>query len=718
MAAAGASAQGSAPGAERSARRALWIALAIYLALRGLMLGSDLDQVAIPVYEVGAMGNIAHIAQGGWEGAPLSQFFDNCGGHLATGLFAAPFFALLGDTFLALKLVPMLLGAAAIAIVWCIARRLAGPRAAAWVALLLAIGPAVLFKCSLLAMGSHFESLPFQMLALLTWLRWQDAPDSRRRALAFGAAAGFAVFFYFGSPILIAAIGLGHLALRGLRKSLVDGVRAIPGVLLGLAPLIAVQLATSGRPGRFLSYNLLGEEKSALERAWSRAADFFSRLLPKAGCFQDLGPIPARAAELLFLACFACAWCALAWFAVRGLRERWLGRGSAASQSGGSDVRMLLLPVVLYAPLWLVAYMFSGFTFRPADPPMEVLTYRYIVPPFWLACVGIALAAAYLPRRAGLALGAAALSTSAFTLPVIDWSFSRSDLVARYPGYHLQYYALLLLRDSEPDPLLVRKWNEAWIDSQVAEFPRREQSRILEGLGCMLTRTRLGPTSPETTRIDLDRLTSPYGSESALDVARGAGSGLRELASVRADRADWLQGILGELIARGDPRAVYVAEGLSQSFRYPQAISAEGDARLSDELRAGVPAELAGAWSRGRGIACGRLLGRGVEREVEISLRDLGRIDAAQRAEAWFGVGWGLGEELGERAGEAIARWAPQEQHGAAWMGVGAALRHVDGAGDPAASAPDLDPADRAAFALGRSWPSYPTPLALPSNDP
>lgn len=722
MAAAGASAREGTPGEERAARRALGLALLVYLLLRGLMLGSDLDEVAMPVYELGAVGNIAHIAQGGWEGAPLSQFYDNCGGHLATGLLAAPVFAILGDTYVALKLVPMLLGAAAICIAWCIALRLAGARAALWVALLLAIGPPILFKLSLIAMGSHFESLPFQLLAWLTWLRWQDAPSSRWRAAAFGAAAGFAVFFYFGSPILVAAIGLAHLVLRGPRKSLLDGLRALPGVLIGIAPLAAVQLGTAGRPGRFLSHNLAGEEVGALERAASRAVDFFGRLLPKAGCFEDLGPVPARLAELLFLACFACAWCALAWRAARGLRERWSARKPAASGEGSPDVRLLLLPLVLYPPLWLVAYLFSGFILRPAAPPMEVLTYRYVVPPFLLACMGIGCAAGFLSRRAGLALGAAALSTSAFTLPVIDWRFSRSYLASLYPGYHLQYYALLLLRDGVRDSSTgVLGWDEVWIAEQVAEFPRREQSPILEGLGCMLVRARVGPAAGTNARLDLDQLVAPYGNERLVDVLRGAGIGLRELASARPDAGPWLGLVLGELLARDDTRAAYLAEGLSQTFRYPQALSVEGDATLSDELRAGVPPELAGAWSRGRGMACGRLLGRGVPREVEVALRDLERVEPAERPELWFGVGWALGESLGERAGAAIARWVPLELRRSAWLGVGAALRHLEGAADasaPASGPSDLGQADREALALGRKWPSYPEPFALPPSDP
>jgi hypothetical protein len=699
-------------------RSALAFALALYHLLRGLTLAADLDEVAIPVYELAMMGNIAHIAQGGWEGAPLTQFYDNCGGHLVTGLLAVPFYALLGETYLALKLVPLLLGVLLIWLAWCIAWRLGGPRAAIWTALLLAVGPPILFKYSLLAKGNHFENLPFQLLFWLAWLRWMDVPRSRWRARAFGAAAGFALFFYFGSAILLATLAGTHLAARGPLRSLHDGLRALPGALIGLVPLAAIQLATAGRPAQFLSYNLALDETGVLQRSWTRAGDLLTHLLPRAGCFEDLGPLPARIAELMFLACFAWAWCALALRVWGGLRARSDGSGVTSSDGEPIDQRVLAGPLVLYLPLWLVAYMLSGFTFRPADPPLEVLTYRYLVPHFLLALVAIGTAASLLARRRGVLLGGAALATSLFTLPVIDWSFSRSDLAARYPGYHFPYYVQsVLLRDGVRDAATGQlTWDEHRIASQVAQFPRREQACILEGLGCMLTRARLGPAAGTAARLDLDQLAAPYGPESQLDLARGAGSGLRELWSARADRREWLAGLLGELMSRGDARATFVVEGLSQGFRFPQALTVETDLATSAELGEGVPAELQGSWVRGRGIQCGRLLGRGVAHDVEVVLRELGKAPPAQQPELWFGVGWGLAEIAHDRAGAAVARWVPEELRSVAWQGIGAATRHLDGALDAVQVAARMgcsDEAQRAALARGLAWPSYPAPFAL-----
>src|SRR5687767_9014022 len=83
---------------------------------------------------------------------------------------------------------------------------------------------------------------------------------------------------------------------------------------------------------------------------------------------------------------------------------------------------------------------------------------------------------------------------------------------------------------------------------------------------------------------------------------RAAGSGLRGLASSRPGREEWLARILGGLAGRGDVRAGYVAEGLSQGFRYSQALGVERDFAASAALEAGVPGSLRGAWWRGLGL--------------------------------------------------------------------------------------------------------------------
>ena len=137
-------------------RSALLLACVVYLGLRALVLWSAFDAVAIPAYELNPMGNIGHLTLGGWYGAPPTKFYDNCGGHLVTGFLAAPAFALFGESYLALKLVPVLLGLGSLILVWAICERSFGRSAAVVATLLFAVGPPTLFKYSMLAKGNHF----------------------------------------------------------------------------------------------------------------------------------------------------------------------------------------------------------------------------------------------------------------------------------------------------------------------------------------------------------------------------------------------------------------------------------------------------------------------------------------------------------------------------------------------------------------------------------
>ncbi len=129
----------------------LWLSVALYLGFRGLVLHTNFDAVAVPVFEVPVQGNLAALLAAGERGAPLASYYDNCGGHILTGLLAAPLYALLGPSYLALKLVPLLLGLATLLLVWRVLARHYDRDAAGAFALLFAIGPPTLLKYSLLA---------------------------------------------------------------------------------------------------------------------------------------------------------------------------------------------------------------------------------------------------------------------------------------------------------------------------------------------------------------------------------------------------------------------------------------------------------------------------------------------------------------------------------------------------------------------------------------
>ena len=74
----------------------------LYLVHRALVMHTNFDSVSIPNYELFPMGDIGKIAMWEWHGAPIRDFYDNCGGHLVTGLLAAPLYTIFGDSYLVL----------------------------------------------------------------------------------------------------------------------------------------------------------------------------------------------------------------------------------------------------------------------------------------------------------------------------------------------------------------------------------------------------------------------------------------------------------------------------------------------------------------------------------------------------------------------------------------------------------------------------------------
>lgn len=109
--------------------------------LRARVLSARFDETALPAFELNAIGNLAHAAASGWGGPSLSEYYDNCGGHLVCGLLGSLRFALFGHSYLVLKLVPVLFGLATLALLWAIVAPRAGRQAAALTVFAFALGP-------------------------------------------------------------------------------------------------------------------------------------------------------------------------------------------------------------------------------------------------------------------------------------------------------------------------------------------------------------------------------------------------------------------------------------------------------------------------------------------------------------------------------------------------------------------------------------------------
>lgn len=691
-------------------------ACALYVAVRALVLASNFDAVAMPVYELALSGDLAKLAVEGGSGAPLYEYFDNGGGQVITGLLAVPLYALLGDGYVVLKLVPFALGLATLVIGWRLLDRHWNRTAANLGALFLALPPPTLLKYTLLAKGNHGESLCFQFLALALFLS-AHAGGLRIRALfAAAVAAGFAVSFYFGSGVLLAGLAIAHVGMRGWRAAFTDLRVVLPGFVLGLAPLIWLDVASGGQGRRFLAAKLgVGVAATAdsaggpfLARVW----ELFVQILPQAGVFEDLGPISGRSASALYLAAFAIAWLTLA--------RRWLG--PALSSDGAARFeRWKHAPLVLYLPLFAVVYGASSFDFDVYMPPVEVGRFRYLVPFFAFAALGLAIAAGDRIERGrrmrmpSVALPGAVLAAGLFSLPIVDWTFAKRELAAKYPGYFMHYQANVALSPAEDSTTERPTFDLARAARDVAGLAPVFAKDAYEGMGF-----RLAQAEEVYATLDaaaLARIVAPWPAARRIDLARGLGCWIGGRASLNETRLRRLRSSVDALLASGDPLAQYAIEGLCIGFVYPLAIQAPGELARKAHLRNVLPASALPAWRRGQGIACGRLLRRGIASEVELWLAYARPIPAEECDDFWFGAGWGAADAVVEPSWPAeVDLWAPAERRRAFFAGYGAALRHVWGeasvAGWSERLAPALPAADRAAFELGLSWPGYPAPLS------
>src|SRR6185436_19934963 len=168
---------------------------------------------------------------------------------------------------------------------------------------------------------------------------------------------------------------------------------------------------------------------------------FWTDILPRAGVFQDLGPLRGRWAEALWLACFAVAWIAIA----VEITAAWRARRVDPSQIGVLHAA----PLVLYLPLFTLVLAVSNFDFDIYPPPLEVGRFRYLVPHFLFAGMLIGLASDRLiakggvRRTLGIALAGGALSTALCTLPIAAGSAATANPGPAYPGYDFDFYANL-----------------------------------------------------------------------------------------------------------------------------------------------------------------------------------------------------------------------------------------------------------------------------------
>jgi len=698
----------------------------LLLVFRALVLYTNFDVVCIPNYEL-QMGNMATHMVEGWRGAPLVQYYDNCGGHLATGVLAAPAYFVMGGSYLALKMVPLFLGLGSLIALWALLARYFDRRAADIAALAFVLGPPTLTKFSMMALGNHFENLLWQLLAWNAFYAMHRGEHSNRRVFLFGLASGFAVFFYFGSLALLMLFGIMHLLIRGPRATLRDVRFIAAGFVIGFSPMIVISIANSGRTMRYFSGWLAGGKEKANSVVGERATEFFTDILPNSPCFEALGPITREHFDLLFLGLFAVSWLFLLPSLLKGVSvwlSSWRGDGDVRAREKTRFDALILAPLLAYLPLVAAIYSFGALKFDRFTPPEEVGQYRYLVPHFLIALMIIGVAARRLVqaggwrRYSGFGLTALLLLTGLGTLPIVDWSFAHTNMGPKYRGDIPRYYTNIAMKTPFDVKLGLETWDHAEIDAYLAEFDPRDRHEAYIGMGHYLAwaQTYVQRRAKQPLVLNLRGIQSLYPEHAHMDLAIGAGTFLRkEIHGGEADDA-YVRRSFERLLDSGGPYGSYVAVGLSLEYEYTLARHTREDLRRSAKNASSVRAAFAADYRRGLGDAAGRLLARGIESDVGQALAMPGSLQTVEEPDFWFGVGMAFGRDA-DTVPERFDEWVPDAHRRTAWMGFGAGMRHslgLSAAGELfKEQRRTLKKADSEAYELGLRWTNYPAPFEL-----
>lgn len=619
-------------------RRVSWGLLSAVLAhtvLRALVLHTAFDSVAVWMYELAPMGTLAETVLRRIP-VPAHLFYANAGGQVLAGYASIPAFALLGSSYLALKVVPFLLGLGTLLLVHAYLRAAFGPTAGVLGAWFVALAPTTFFKYSLVCSGNHPENVFLCAAVLVLFQRLHASGIGSGRLFRLGAVAGLSLSNSLGSAIVLAILGAMHVRLRGSRLAARDLVRFLPGFLLGVVPLLALELASRGRGTSFFSttFGATGAPPAIQPGpVLSRFVDFLLVRPAAAAAYPSLAGIPGTALGWIFFGGSLAAGAAGGALLARGVRDR------AATT--------WLVPLLLAPVLTALAYAFSSLVIHgDAAAPLGFLGYRYFLPTFlyaMLATAAVAGRAIGLGGRArlgGTLLAAAVLAPGLANLRLVDWSFSSTGAGRAYRGYDL----------SRIGRSLVSGWNGVERGETLRyldRLPADVRAQVARGIGFNLAiaqldrRKRAGGERATDPSVDLEAILSGFAERDRPEIARGAGSGTRFLRSspggpsgilttIRATRydPDFVEGLLL-------PNTILpLAEVSPRSLQWNERLI---EAAAGEPLSAAVLERLAS----GQGFLCGSLDRRGIRSDRAAVEEARGRIPSG--LEAAYSAGFDAG---------------------------------------------------------------------------
>jgi mannosyltransferase len=233
----GAAAPTAAPGAQRGSRRRQlprWWALAALLVLAAALRLSTLDLQSFWYDEAYTPVHVLHAGLAATMRSVVHSENSPPLWYLLAWLDARVF----GNGEIALRLPSALAGIATVAVAWGIGRELAGARAAAACAALLAVNPLFVWYSQEARAYALFVLL--SALAMLCFLRARRQP-TRGRMAAFALCSSLALLTHYFSVFLLAPMVLVLLADRATRRAALPAAGVIAAVGAALLPLLIAQ---------------------------------------------------------------------------------------------------------------------------------------------------------------------------------------------------------------------------------------------------------------------------------------------------------------------------------------------------------------------------------------------------------------------------------------------------------------------------------------------
>lgn len=683
----------------------LLVAIVTYVALRGAILATNFDLVAFTTYEQFPMGTMpALLMDGSW--IPVQDFYDNAAGQLLIGFAAVPAYLALGPCYLALKLVPLLLGLGVLVLAWLFCDRHLGRRWANLAAFLVALGPTTLVKYSLLASGNHYENLFFSLLAVACFYRLHTGG---RRAVWLplaGITAGLAIFVFLGAILPVGLCVFAHVAARGARGTLRDLRVGLPAWCVGAAPLLYLNLTTGGRglgflKGKFVGATseataetaerfpgLLGDGARHVDSIPERLSEFFGAHVLDAPNSAGIAGIQGTTLDALLLAAFVAAWCVLLPDTLRFLRNLMTGVMDWRSESDRTREEErarfqqgFAAPLTLLLPLTGLAFALSDLRIGDEDftEAFAFTGYRYFNWHLLIASILILVAAARLaasPGRApklaawGLAVIPVLTFLPNFGLP--EWSRGFHDDGLRYSGtrYGQIARALLSSRNDHTQEEIVEILGRA---------PLRERRHIYEGLGLCEALRRSPRNSLGIPVVPVAEILEDWPEFYATDLSRGMGRYLRTCLPVNASRR-LIAATLAEY-PEDAPGHYGLVSGFFQPWKYPLRTHTEALLTLNASAFIKLEYQADRASARGHGLFCGRLVRRGIAVELTRVEAARARVKPVRRGEFHYGLGFGAALEGADESVPPqllVPLTIPRDRR-FALMGYGAGLLHMEG---------------------------------------